>query len=139
MDEAIDVTMRRKREERLEARVDWFMGKLRLLPPLLLALAVGIVIGKFKEASAQDKKPKNPLCQPDPIETGQRLKISYLAEVSRGSEVTLVLMSGVRVTGRLLNVKTEHDVVVLETKGESGQLVGCYKAVAIAGVEWSPK
>lgn len=105
----------------------------------LTALAFGA--GVSQPAAAQDPVPsKSPLAQPKPVEEGQRLKISYLAEVPRGAQVTLLMMSGVRVSGRLLNVKTEHDVVVLQSRDPRGRvLIGCYKAVAIAGVEWSPR
>ena len=105
----------------------------------LAALAVGA--GVSNPAVAQDPVPsKSPLAQPKPVEEAQRLKISYLAEVPRGAQVTLLMMSGVRVSGRLLNVKSEHDVVVIQGRGPRGRaLIGCYKAVAIAGVEWSPR
>lgn len=77
--------------------------------------------------------------QPVPTDSSNRLKISYLADLPRGTKVTLLLMSGERVSGELLNVKTEHDVVCLQSQNVAGKTsLGNYKAVAIAGVEWTP-
>lgn len=66
------------------------------------------------------------------------LSISFIVERPRGSVVWLTLMSGRRVKGLLMNVKTENDIVILSfpdaKKGEPG--VECIKASAIASVAY---
>ena len=97
---------------------------------VLLCLA-SIIGHKVNTAEAQDCPPKNPLQQPEAVPGGRRLKVSYLGEFTQGQNIELLMMSGQRVRGALLNVKTEHDVIIID---HGGGRLGWYKAVAVAGV-----
>jgi len=69
-------------------------------------------------------------------ETTVSFDIGYLATLPRGQRLWLRMMSGVRIEGRLVNVKDESGVVVLELPGDGQPRHGCYKPAAIEGVEY---